>query len=115
MVITEEIIAAYIEGKVSEDERKEVRRYLAIHPEMQDLVLALMDDSEDIEEDNAKPNAKSVPLHSEQCYSDIAFAAAAFAPKMIVESSVDKENVENQIGKRRKRMASFWNELEKGD
>ena len=44
MVITEEIIAAYVEGKVSDAERKEVRRYLAVHPEMQDLRLILKTD-----------------------------------------------------------------------
>ena len=49
MVITEEIIAAYVEGKLSEKERKEVLHYMVIHPEVQDVVLALLDES-DLEE-----------------------------------------------------------------
>ena len=58
MVITEEIIAAYVEGKVTDAERKEVRRYLAVHPEMQDLVLALMDDSDEVEVKERKASIK---------------------------------------------------------
>ena len=109
MVITEEIIAAYIEGNVSDAERKEVRRYLAVHPEMQDLVLALMDDSDEVEIKERKASIK--PLQPKQSYSDIAFASAAFAPRMVVESSQD-ECRENLIKKRRKRMSAFWEELE---
>ena len=111
MVITEEIIAAYIEGKVTDAERKEVRRYLAVHPEMQDLVLALMDDSDVVEAKEKRASIK--PLQSKQSYSDIAFASAAFAPRMIIEPSQD-ESQEDLIHKRRRRMEEFWNELQKG-
>lgn len=109
MVVTEEIIAAYVEGKVSGVERKEVRRYLSVHPEMQDLVLALMDDSNEDEVPSKKPIIK--PLHSQQNFSDISFAAAAFAPRMVATPPPKKEK-ENLIGNRRKRMSDFWDELE---
>lgn len=109
MVITEEIIAAYVEGKVTDVERKEVRRYLAAHPEMQDLVLALMDDSDEVEIKERKASIK--PLQPKQSYSDIAFASAAFAPRMVVESS-QGDNQEDLIKKRRQRMSAFWKELE---
>ncbi len=113
MVITEEIIAAYVDGNVSEEERKEVLRYLAIHPEVQDLVLALMDDNNSEEAD--LPIAKTTPLHAEQSYSDIAFATAAFAPRMSIEPQVSKESVETKIDQRRKRMSAFWDEVQRGD
>ena len=109
MVITEEIIAAYVEGKVTDAERKEVRRYLTVHPEMQDLVLVLMDDSDEVEIKERKASIK--PLQSKQSYSDIAFASAAFAPRMIVEPFQD-ESQDDLIKKRRKRMSAFWNELQ---
>lgn len=109
MVITEEIIAAYVEGKVSDAERKEVRRYLAVHPEMQDLVLALMDNSE--EEDVKELKASIKPLQPKQSYSDITFASAAFAPRMVVEPSLD-EGQKDLIDKRRRLMSAFWDELE---
>lgn len=113
MVITEEIIASYVEGKVSEEERIEVLRYLAVHPEMQDLVLALMDESRD--EETVLPIAKTTPLHAEQSYSDIAFATAAFAPRMSTEPQVSKESIENKIDQRRKRMSEFWDEVHRRD
>lgn len=47
MVITDELIAAYIDGNTSIDEREQVRRYLAVQPEVQDLILALMDETDD--------------------------------------------------------------------
>lgn len=112
MVINEEIIAAYVEGKVNDAERKEVRRYLAAHPEMQDLVLALMDDSD--EEELPEKKAIIKPLHPQQSFSDISFAAAAFAPRMVAAPPPKKEK-ENLIGDRRKRMSDFWNELERND
>lgn len=110
MVITEEIIAAYVEGKVSDAERKEVRRYLVSHPEMQDLVLALMDDLDVFEFNNKKASLK--PSQTKQSYSDIAFASAAFAPRMIVETSRDEES-KDLIGQRNKRISAFWNESQK--
>lgn len=109
MVITEEIIAAYIEGNVSVDERNEIRRYLAKHPEMQDLVFALMDEEEMGVEDVVTKEAWS---HSEQSLSNIAYSAAAFAPKLSRESQVTQEEIANHIGQRRKRMSMFWDELE---
>mgnify|MGYP006873059921 CR=1 FL=1 len=113
MVVTEEIIAAYVDGNVSEEERKEVLRYLAIHPEMQDLVLALMDESSD--EGTDLPIAKTTPLHVEQSYSDIAFATAAFAPRMSIEPQVSKESIETKIDQRLKRMSVFWDEVQRED
>lgn len=109
MVITEEIIAAYIEGNVSVDERNEIRRYLAKHPEMQDLIFALMDVEEAEQED---VETKEILSHSGQSLSDIAYSAAAFAPKLSREPQVTQEEIANHIGQRRKRMSMFWDELE---
>ena len=110
MVITEEIIAAYIEGNVTAEERAEVRTYLARHPETQDLVLALIDDSildEDVEE---KTNNT---LNTEQTFTSISYAAAAFAPKITMGSKATQESIENHISQRQKRLIDFWSELEK--
>lgn len=109
MVITEEIIAAYVEGKLSDSERKEVRRYLAVHPGMRDLVLTLIDDSNEFEVKERTAIIK--PIQEKQSYSDIAFASAAFAPRMTVETTKD-ESKEDLISKRRQRMSAFWDELQ---
>lgn len=108
MTITEEIIAAYIEGNVSDAERKEVRRYLAMHPETQDLVLALIDDSNGIEFEAEKMAKKPSPL--KQSYSEIAYASAAFAPQLKIEPPKNEGQID-LIDKRRKRLSSFWDEL----
>lgn len=109
MVITEEIIAAYIEGNVTTEEKTQVRMYLAKHPEMQDLVLALMDD--DVISDNDIQKDNTVSLNTEESFTDIAYAAAAFAPKMSIVAS-NHENPKDKIAGRRERMESLWNELE---
>lgn len=110
MVITEEIIAAYIEGKVSFDERKEVRRYLAKHPEMQDLVFALIDEDKSEQEEMEE---KATLSYSEQSFSDIAYSVAAFAPKLSIEQQVTQESIANHINQRQKRISTFWDELQK--
>lgn len=111
MVITEEIIAAYIEGKVTAEERTKVRMYLVKHPEMQDLVLALMDDDV-LAEDKEEDVNDTLILNPEQVFTDIAYAAAAFAPKMSIEPKVNRNTIDN-ISQRQQRMSSFWEELEK--
>lgn len=112
MVITEEIIAAYIEGNVTAEERAEVRTYLARHPETQDLVLALMDDSI-LDEDVEEKTDNTLTLNTEQTFTDISYAAAAFAPKITMGSKATQESIENHISQRQKRMIEFWSELEK--
>lgn len=109
MVITEEIIAAYVEGKVTAAERKEVRRYLAIHPEMQDLVLALMDDSDKIQAKEKRAIIK--PLQTEQTFSDIVLASVAFAPRAGVKPPL-KKGQKDLISQRRERMKDFLDELQ---
>lgn len=89
MVITEEIIAAYVEGNVSEAERDEVRHYLVQHPEMQDIILTLMDEGGNV------------------CGS--VAACVPYAEKTLSENNLN--SVENKFKKRRKRMLDFFNEL----
>ena len=48
MEITNELLAAYAEGKVSESERDAVRQYLATHPEQLETVMIMMDEDLDI-------------------------------------------------------------------
>ena len=111
MVITEEIIAAYIEGEVSFDERKEIRRYLVEHPEMQDLVFALMDEDE-VNQDDAE--LKEICLHSGQSLANIAYSAAAFASNLSIKRQATQESIANHISQRQKRILAFWDELDKG-
>ena len=51
MEITNELLAAYAEGNVSESERKAVRQYLTDNPEELETVMIMMDDDYDIQLD----------------------------------------------------------------
>ena len=44
MKITNELLAAYAEGKVSQEEREAVRQYLVEHPEKLRIVAIMMDE-----------------------------------------------------------------------
>lgn len=48
MNITNELLAAYAEGNVSEEERMAVRQYLTENPQEWDSMLMMMDDDYDI-------------------------------------------------------------------
>lgn len=49
MEMTAELLAAYAEGNVSEQERQEVRRFLTDHPELLESVMIMMDKDYDIQ------------------------------------------------------------------
>lgn len=58
MEITNELLAAYAQGNVSESERKAVRQYLTDHPEQLETVMIMMDEDYDIQlEDNERTNS----------------------------------------------------------
>ena len=45
MEITNELLAAYAEGNVSESERNAVRQYLTAHPDQLETVMIMMDNN----------------------------------------------------------------------
>lgn len=76
MEINDELIACYVEGKVTAEEKTFVRKYLIRHPEEYERVLYMMDniisDSVDVHRDDSITPFSLV--------SGIAYSAAAFAP-----------------------------------
>lgn len=113
MVITDELIAAYIDGNVSVEERQQVCRYLAACPEEQDLVLALMDEVEDyLDEVEGLPTAT---LQKEQSFADIAYASAAFAPRKTISQDVNPKAFMNKVQERHLRMSLLWDELQENE
>lgn len=82
MNISNELLAAYAEGNVSNDERNAVRQYLAENPQELESVMMMMDEDYDLEPDNAGKNDFYVGgRHGEAPFHDIALSAAAFAPQ----------------------------------
>lgn len=60
MDITNELLAAYAAGNVSESERQAVRQYLTVHPEELESVMIMMDDDFDIQlEDKDRASSPS--------------------------------------------------------
>lgn len=110
MVVNEELIAAYIDGNVTVEERNEVRKYLAQHPVEQDLVFSLMEEIDITDKEIEKPKAKVISMNQEQSYSEIAYAAAAFAPKVAINAP--KGKLQNPISQRLERMSAFLKELD---
>lgn len=81
MTITNELLAAYAEGKVSQEEREAVRNYLVEHPETLRTVMIMMDEYYDIELDDAteeEPQNNALPLFDEN--KSFGLPMAAFAP-----------------------------------
>lgn len=95
MKVTNEILAAYAEGKVSVEERNQVREYLMQHPSKLESVIAMMDDDYELDvcdADDLFSVEKSGASSKVQSFSDIALSAAAFAP-MCVECESPQPNM----------------------
>lgn len=86
MIISNELLAAYAEGKVSTEERDAVRQYLADNPQELESVMMMMDEDYELEIDETGENA--VFLEGNQgcnSFHDIAYSAAAFAPSSTMQ------------------------------
>lgn len=119
MEITNEILAAYAEGKVSVEERNQVRKYLMQHPSKLESVIAMMDEDYELElcdVDDSFPVEESGTSGKVQSFSDIALSAAAFAP-MCAECESPQPNMKKaglsvRKGSFSERMNKLLNELD---
>ena len=59
MEISNNLLAAYAEGNVSESERETVRQYLTHHPDLLETVMIMMDDDFDIQLDDYNERVQS--------------------------------------------------------
>lgn len=81
MEINDVLIASYIDGTATIDERNAVRKYLCAHPEMYARVLFLMDSDR---EDYLNEVLQDRVIHSnsqDDLFSDLEMSSAAFAAK----------------------------------
>ena len=79
MEITNELLAAYAEGNVTPEERKQIRQYLTEHPSQLESVMLMMDSDNDLE---AKQNRRDISfkgLRPPQM-RDVSFTSAALVP-----------------------------------
>lgn len=81
MKLNDELIARYVDGIGTLEERNVVRRYLCEHPEEMEAIVALMDADTDDYLDEWKETEKNGEMpDKELSSSEIALSAAAFAP-----------------------------------
>lgn len=88
MEITNDILAAYVEGHVSDDERNAVREYIVENPSAMEDVLIMLDDDFELEPslERYAPQQESTffsPLDNgarKTSDTSLCYSAAAFAP-----------------------------------
>lgn len=90
MNITNELLAAYAVGNVTNDERNSVRQYLADNPRDLETVMVMMDEDYDIDLEDGT-DVEDTALTNENPFPDICYSAAAFAPQTVPA----KKNVES--------------------
>lgn len=92
MEINDELLACYVEGTATAEERAQVRQYLCEHPEEYVHILSLMDeDTEDHLNEYAEESCEIEPFESS--FSDISCSAAAFAPQQKKIASKNKSKL----------------------
>ena len=113
MVINDELIACYVEGTATIEERDAVRKYLSLHPEEYERVLCLMDN--DIEckvEDNDIRPYGSEQDHDSSFY-DVAYSAAAFAPQQKGILGINKISLSDKKGNLLERLNNMLDDVNK--
>lgn len=126
MVINDEIIAAYVDGRLSDSENREVVQYLATHPEERFAVLALMNKWDETPQqepitDNDGVSIEDTPYRKmltrslKAMLSTTSIAAAAFAPLGLEENEKNKiaQNITEKIKQSDKRLLDLWDEIHK--
>lgn len=112
MEISDELIACYVEGTLTADERDMVRRYLCCHPEEYERVLCLMDnDRADYLGEQLEISDNCIPMN-ETSFSDIAYSAAAFAPEQNKLFKSKKELQKAKTNELHDRLNRMSNELD---
>lgn len=105
MNISNELLAAYATGNVTNDERNAVRQYLAEHPQELESVMMMMDEDYELDLDDAEENDFFVDgQQGSDSFHDIALCAAAFAPQMsslnhnsVSTTTNDRNNFSQQL------------------
>lgn len=97
MIIADEILAAYIDGTLPQNQVEKVRQYLASHPqEMEQMVRAMDDFPRESEEEDNLSQATLCNLKN----SNIASSGAAFVVKSvrpITNHKIRKTNIQANL------------------
>lgn len=114
MKITNELLAAYAEGKVSQEERVAVRRYLVEHPEKLRTVMIMMDEYYDMDIDDSTEEetpSNALPLFDDE---NIGLPMAAFAPNPMEKKrlkTIPKDEIKEDDDGFLTRLNGLYNEI----
>lgn len=112
MEITNELLAAYAEGNVSDSERNAVRQYLADHPDQLETVMMMMDEDYDIDLEDKTEVEDVVSASDEGIFSDICYSAAAFAPRIVPMKNIIESPGHEDIGSFSQRLDDLLDEID---
>lgn len=87
MVINDEILAAYVDGTLPQNQVEDVRQYLAAHPQEMEQVLKLMDS---FPRETDEQTASIGDAVCGMCASPLAASGAAFIAKRIRPAAAPK-------------------------
>lgn len=110
MKISDELIACYIDGTATAEERNTVRKYLCEHPEEYEQILYLMDKDKD--DYLGEQLDGSCIANSKNPFFDIAYSAAAFAPEQNNLFTPKKKSNSSRIDGLYDRISSMFDELD---
>ena len=88
MDITNELLAAYAEGNVTQEERKQIRAYLTEHPSQLESVMLMMDSDEDLDVRPQKKDINFMGLRPPKL-RDMSYTNAAFVPDASLHEMTD--------------------------
>ena len=111
MKVSDELLAAYAEGKVSDAERKAVREYLMQNPDELESVMMMMDKDFELTPTGEPLVNSNEILSSVGSMADICYSAAAFAPKCISKSISQPPKPELKKRAFKDRLDDFLDEL----
>jgi hypothetical protein len=112
MEITNELLAAYAEGNVSDSERNAVRQYLADNPDQLETVMMMMDEDYDLDLEDETEVGDIAPTSDEGTFSDICYSAAAFAPRIVPMKNVIESPSFEDIGSFDQRLDDLLDEID---
>lgn len=112
MEITNELLAAYAEGNVTESERNTVRQYLVDNPDQLETIMMMMDEDYDLNLESETEVEDVTSARFEESFSDICYSAAAFAPRTVPIKNVIKNLDHKNTGSFNQRLSDMLDDIE---
>lgn len=111
MEITNELLAAYAEGNVSEPERNAVRQYLIDNPDELETMLMMMDEDYELEVDDEDDVGDLAQSDTKDSFSNICYSAAAFAPCVMPLKNIFKSPPKLEKSNFKKRLDNLLDDI----